>query len=285
MSGSTGGFGVPGVGAERTTYESEIMWGADQARNAALWKSQVISGTARDDANTNFTHVLRPGLILGKLDSTGELEEWDADVATGTQNIAGVLDTELRATDFDAANADRVFRVLVARAPLKSRKLLIQGAAFIGHVDEYLARMQLHQAGMVLDDDPFGYKSGLVDRYAVVADTTDTLTEAENGSTIFYSNAASVTVTLPAAKPGLRYEICRTGDEEFIFVSPTADNVIVGNDLSADGITVTTASEHLGVRWRLRSVYMGTTVKWLVEGPLTPLGTGTATPTYSIQTA
>lgn len=277
-----GGWGTPGVGSERTVTESEILWGADQARNAALWKSAVISGTTRDDGNTNFTTILRPGLLLGKLDSGGEYEEWDGDVATGTQNIAGILDTELRAQDFDATNQDRVFRVLVARAPVKARKLLIQGSAFVGHVDEYLARMQLHQAGFVLDDDPFGYKSGLVDRYAVVADTTDTLTEAENGSTIFYSNAASVTVTLPTAKPGLRFELCRTGDEEFIFVSPTADNVIVGNDLSADGVTFTTAGEHLGVRVRLRSVYVGTTVKWLAEGPLTFLGTGTATATYAI---
>ncbi|HUQ72857.1 MAG TPA: hypothetical protein VM165_25235 [Planctomycetaceae bacterium] len=260
------------------------MWGSDQARNAALWQSAVISGTARDDANTNFTHVLRPGLIMGKLDSGGEYEEWDGDVATGTQNIAGVLDTELRTLDFDAANADRVFRLLVARAPLKSRKLLIQGAAFIGHVDEYLARMQLHQAGFVLDDDPCGYLSGLVDRYALVTGTTDTLTEAENGTTLFYNNAASVTVTLPAAKPGLRYELCRAADEEFVFVSPTADNVIVGNDLSADGVTATTASEQIGVRWRLRSVYVGTTVKWLVEGPLCPFATGLNTPTYAINT-
>ena len=279
-----GGWGKPGVGTAREVTESEILWGSDQARNAALWQSGVISGTTRDDANSTTT-ILRPGLLLGKLDSTGEYEEWDADVATGTQNIQGILDTEMRAQDFDAANSDRVFRILRARAPVKVRKLLIQGSAFVGHVDEYLARQQLHSAGFVLDDDPFGYKSGMVDRYEVVSGTTDTLSADQNGMTLFYSNAASVTVTLPAAKPGLRYELCRTGDEEFIFVSPTADDVIVGNDLSADGITVTTAGEHLGVRWRLRSVYVSTTVKWLVEGPLTPFGTGTATPAYSIQTA
>lgn len=283
MSGQ-GGWAVGGVGAERAVTESELLWGADHARNGVLWKSAKISGTTRDDANSPTT-VLRPGLLLGKLDSTGEFEEWDADVATGTQNIQGILDTELRAQDFDATDQDRVFRVIVARAPLKVRKLLIQGSAFLGHVDEYLARQQLHAAGHVLDDDPFGYKTGLVDRYESVSGTTDTLSADQNGMTLFYSNAASVTVTLPAAKPGLRFELVRTGDEEFIFVSPTADDVIVGNDLSADGATVTTAGEHLGVRWRLRSVYVGTTVKWLVEGPLTLFGTGTATPAYSIQTS
>jgi hypothetical protein len=102
---------------------------------------------------------------------------------------------------------------------------------------------------------------------------------------LFYNNAASVTVTLPAAQPGLEFEVVRTADEEFIVVSPTADNVIVGNDLSADGVTLTTAGEQIGGRWRLRSVYLDTTVKWLIEGPVCPFGTGTATLTYSIQTA
>jgi hypothetical protein len=285
MSGGMGGFGVAGVGAERAITESEILWGADQARNAALWQSAVISGTARDDANTNQTHLLRPGLLLGKLTSTGEYEEWDADVATGTQNIAGVLDCEMRMTDYEAANQDRMFRVLVGRAPLKSRRLLIQGAAFIGHVDEFLARRQLHAAGFVLDDDPFGYLAGQGSRVSLETATTDSLTASQNGMTLFYNNAASVTVTLPAAQPGLEFEVVRTADEEFIVVSPTADNVIVGNDLSADGVTLTTAGEQIGGRWRLRSVYLDTTVKWLIEGPVCPFGTGTATLTYSIQTA
>lgn len=285
MSGATGGFGVPGVGAERTTYESEIMWGADQARNAALWHSKVISGTTRDDANTNFTHVLRPGLLLGIIDATGEMEEWDADVATGTQNFAGVLDAEIRALDFDAANADRVFRVLVARAPVKPRKLLIQGAAFIGHADEYLARRQMVAAGFVFDDDPQGWKAGQGNRVSYEAATTDTLTADQNGMTLYYSNAASVTVTLPAIKPGLEYTLIRAADEEFIVVSPTADNVIVGNDLSADGVTFTTAGEQIGATVKVFSEYVNGTLKWRMTLPPVPFGTGTATMTYSIQTA
>ena len=283
MSGGMGGWGVPGVGSERSITESEILWGADQARNAALWKSAVISGTTRDDANTPTTH-LRPGLLLGKLDSGGEFEEWDADVATGTQDFAGVLDTELRAQDFDATNQDRVFRVLVARAPVKARKLLIQGAAFVGHVDEYLARRQMVAAGFVFDDDPQGYKAGLGNRVARVTGTTDTLTADENGKLLIYSNAASVTVTLPAIKAGLVYDILREGDEELIVVSPTADNVIVGNDLSADGVTFTTASEHIGAQVRVESIYVNTTLKWRMTLPHVPFGTGVNTLTYAINT-
>lgn len=283
MSGGMGGWGTPGVGAARAVTENEILWGTDHARNGALWQSKVFSGTARDDANTPTT-ILRPGLLMGQLDSGGELEEWDADVATGTQNLAGILDHELRAQDFDAVDQDRVFRLLVARAPVKARKLLIQGAAFIGHVDEYLARRQLHAAGFVLDDDPFGYKAGAGNRMATVTGTTDTLTADENGSTLLYNNAASVTVTLPAIKSGLVYDLVRVADEEFIVVSPTADNVIVGNDLSADGVTFTTVSEHIGAHVRVESIYVGTTLKWLLTLPPHPFNTGLNTLTYAINT-
>src|SRR5574343_1588493 len=119
---SMGGWGVPGVGADRSVTESVILWGAEHARNGVLWQSAVLSGAARDAGNSPTT-VLRPGLILGKVTSTGELEEWDADASDGTENIWGVLDTEIRAQDFDATDADRVFRVIVGRAPLKASSL------------------------------------------------------------------------------------------------------------------------------------------------------------------
>jgi hypothetical protein len=282
MGAGMGGWGTPGASANRVTTERNIYAGGD--KHARIIQSTVVSGAARDAGNTPTT-VLRPGLIFGKLDSGGKFEEWDAQASDGTQNIAGILDeVELRAQDYDATNQDRHFGMLKGNAWLKASQLLIQGAAFVGHVDEFLARRQLFAAGIRLDDDPFGYLAGYGDRVSYETATTDTLTASQNGMTLFYNNAASVTVTLPAIQPGLSYELVRVGDEEFIFVSPTADNVIVGNDLSADGVTVTTASEQLGARWRIRSVYVSTTLKWLVEGPLCPFGTGTATITYAINT-
>lgn len=283
MSGGMGGWGVPGVGSERTTVEREILWGADQARNGALWKSVIISGAARD-AGASPTTVLRPGLLMGSLASNGKYEEWDADAADGTQELRGVLDTEIRAQDYDATNQDRAFRLLVARAPLKAKQLLIQGAAFVGHADEYLARRALFAAGFVLDDDPFGYLAGQGNRVEHVTGTTDALTASQNGMTLFYNNAASVTSTLPAIQPGLSFDLIRVGDEEFIVASAEGDNIVVGNDLSADSITFTTASEHIGAGVRVRSVYVNTTLKWLMEVIPTPLGVGLDAWTYALGT-
>jgi hypothetical protein len=272
-----GGWGVPGVGSERVTSEHEIFWGADQARNAVLWRSEVISGAARDAVNSPTT-VLRPGLLMGRITSTNELEEWDSAATDGTEVIAGIIDTELRMQDFDAANQDRVFRVVAARAPLKARKLLIKGAALIGHADEYLARRQLAQAFHILDDDTNGLKSGggfaSSGSVETVTGAADTLTAADNGKLLIYTNVAAVAVTLPAIAFGLSFDIVRAADEEIVVSSAEGDNMIVGHDLSADSITFTTAGQQIGARIRVRAVYVGATLKWLVELPNMPFGTG-----------
>jgi hypothetical protein len=280
-----GGYGLPGIGSMVSSAERNFIWGGDAAKGHVMYDNAVISGTTRDAGNTPTT-VLRSGLLLGKITSTGELAEWNADLSDGTEELAGILDPELRATDFDANDADRYCRVVI-KAPVKAAQLLIEGAAFIGHANEYIARSQMVAAGFTFDDDVFGYKAGIgaTQRYSQVTGTTDTLTPAENGRTLFYSNAASVTVTLPTIQPGLYYDLIRTADEEFIVVSAEGDNVIVGNDLSADGVTFTTAGQQIGARVRAMTIYVGTTLKWVFELPTPPFGTGfTGGFAYSIQT-
>lgn len=266
-----GGFGIPGTGAIERTSHKELLWGGDDRRIMALWKSEVISGATRDAANTPTT-VLRPGLILGRLTSSGELEEWDGDASDGTQYIAGILDTELKATDFDANNADRSFRILV-RGPVRAGALTIEGTALVGHTDEYLARRALVQAGFVFDDDPFGLKAGFGERYLTTSGAV-TVTADQNGTT-FVASGADTNFTLPAAKPGLSFDFIMATDHELVVTSPTADNIVVGNDASADSVTFTTAGQQIGARMRLKSVYVGTTIKWLCETVLPPFGTGT----------
>jgi hypothetical protein len=280
---SLGGFGKPGQGAAVFTNDREIV--AVGYDNLCLFKSAVISSAARDAGNTPTT-VLRPGLLLGKVTSSGEFEEWDADASDGTQNIAGINRTDITVLDNYGTAVDRVPPSIYQRGVFMASQLLIQGSALVGHADEFLARRQLWNAGCVLDDDMFGYLAGGGSRVALVTGTADTLTAAENGTTLFYNNAAGVTVTLPAIQPGLEYDLVRVGDEEFVVTSSEGDNVIAGNDLSADSVTFTTASEHLGARVKVRSVYVGTTLKWLVELPNTPFGTAAGSAmTISIATA
>lgn len=277
-----GGFATPGFGAAAYTSEREILWGRDDQHLPLLFRNSIISGAARDAGNTPTT-LLRRGLILGKVDASGELEEWDADASDGTQNIAAVLNCELRATDFDANNTDRAFATLLC-GPIIAAQMLIEGVALVGHTHEYLARRIMHKMGFRFDDDPQGFKAGLIDRFDLVTGTTDALTADENGKTLFYNNAASVTVTLPALKPGLEYTLMRAADEEFVVASAEGDNIVVGNDLSADSITFTTASEQIGAGVRVRGVYLGTTLKWLAEIVPVPLGTDLSAFTFALGT-
>lgn len=267
---SLGGFGKPGQGAAVFTNDREIV--AVGYDNLCLFKSVVISSAARDAGSTPTT-VLRPGLLLGKVTASDEYEEWDADASDGTQNIAGINRTDITVLDQYGTAVDRVPPSVYQRGVFMASQLLIQGSALVGHADEFLARRQLWNAGCVLDDDMFGYLAGGGFRTETVTGTSDTLTASQNGMTLFYNNVAAVAVTLPAIQPGLEYEIVRTADEELVVSSGEGDNIIMGNDLSADSVTFTTAGEQIGARVKVRSVYVGTTLKWLIEIVTVPFST------------
>ena len=275
-------YGMPGVAAIRETVETALLWGGDHSQMAVIEQHATYDGTIRDAGATPTTDI-RAGLLVGKETASGQLTEWDADASDGSQNLFGVVPLEFRAIDEDASDIDRFLPVLL-RAPLKASGLLIQGTTLTGHVDEFLARRALHAQGCILDDDPQGFLAGNSSRIATVTGTTDTLTESENGSTITYSNAASTTVTLPAIHPGLEYTLIRTGDEEFVVASAEGDNIIAGNDLSADSITFTTAAEHLGAGVHVRGIYSGTTLKWLVTVLPVPFGVDLSALTFAVAT-
>lgn len=261
-----------GIGTELTTFESELLW-ADHARNAVLWQSTIISGASRDAGNTPTT-ILRPGLILGKVTASGEHEEWDADASDGTQYFVGVLDIEQRAQDYYGNNVDIEYRRLVARAPVRASALLIQGSAFLGHVDEYLARCQMVDSGFVFDDDPQGYLAGKGNRFETVTGTSDTLTASQNGMTLFYSSASAVAVTLPTIQAGLGFTIVRTANEEIVISSAAGNDILAGGDDSASSVTWTTSGQQIGAALRIKAVYVGTTLKWLPEVVVVPYSTG-----------
>ena len=66
-----GGFGAPGVGALLETTERELLWGGDTGKLVAIYKNGIVDGSTRDSGNSPTT-VLRPGLLLGKVTSTGK---------------------------------------------------------------------------------------------------------------------------------------------------------------------------------------------------------------------
>lgn len=265
-----GHFGQPGQTAVVETNEVEIFWGGDASRMKVLQMSGVYSSTLADAANTPTT-LIRKGLLLGKITSSGQMVQWDRTATDGSQNVAGVLPVELLSVDEYGTAVNRVAPYVV-EGPLKASALRIKGAALVGHADEYLARKQLFQAGFKLDDDPMGYLSGLVER-TVNKITNYTVVKADNG-TLFTAITADATFTLPALVAGLQFDFLRASDHELVVASAEGDNMIVGNDLSADSVTWTTAGQQIGARLRIKSIDLNGTLKWLPEVVVAPYSTG-----------
>lgn len=278
---SFGGWGVPGSGTLIESTEREILWGGDRAKGLVLEGNANYSGAARDAGHTSYTTVLRAGLIMGQLTTGAELEEWDADAADGTEHIYGVVPYEIRTQDFNATDTDRVAGIILS-APVKASQLLIQGTALTSHVDEYLARRQLHTAGFRLDDDPQGYLAGVNPRYQNKA-TDYTVVGDDNGS-IFFSHTADANFTLPTIAAGLEFTFIQTENFELAVTSAEGGNMIVGNDLSANSVTFTTTAEQIGAIVKVTGVYANGTLKWHVAIPQIPFGTDGAGLTYAIAT-
>jgi hypothetical protein len=274
MTTLLGGWGVPGVGSALETTEQEILWGG-QANNIALWRSAIIEGATRD-AGASPTTILRPGLLLGKLDADNKLTDYDPDAVDGSEKAYAILGNELRAQDFNATDADRVFRVLVA-GPVKASR--IQG------LDDQ-ARKQLGSR-FIFDDDLIGGHNFLGAPWVNEEVTaTATLTAADNGKRLVINGAAAVVITMPAlaTNPGFKVEMLVVADEDFTVTSAELDNIVVGNDLSADSVAWTTTGEQIGVRVQMEAIFIGTTPKWLLTYWEPVLGTEIGTITFAIAT-
>jgi hypothetical protein len=271
---SQGGFGIPGVAAIDRTTEAEILWGGDASKGLAVWKSGVIEGATRD-AGATPTTILRPGLVLGQLDADSNYTDYDPDAEDGSEVATAILGTEMRSQDFNATDQDRVFRVLV--------KGLVKAGSLKGLDDQ--ARVQLGPR-FVFDDDLVGSHNYLGlpwKNEQVIADTV--LTAADAGKRIVCTTA-DCDITLPAiaTSQGFAVEVLRASDHELAIISAEGDNMIVGNDLSADSVTWTTASEQTGVRVKVEHIHVGTTPKWLLTYFEPVLGTELGTVTFAIAT-
>lgn len=274
---------LPGITSIRQNAEKAVWWGRE---NFNLDFSNLVIVSTATDAGATPTSDLRAGLLLGRVTSSGKLTTWNPDAVDGSEVVAGVLLRDLSMLSDEGVAEDKYGHVLLAGC-VRSADLLIEGTVFTSSTDQYIARKQMIGSGrFIFDDDVLGGSAfmGCPLRTIDAGGTTLTPTVAQNGTRYTLSNAASVTVTLPALKPGLVYEFLRTGDEEMIIASAEGDNMLVGNDLSADSITFTTAGNHIGAMVRVEGIYAGTTLKWLVTVPHVPLGTGLAFHTYGLAT-
>jgi len=273
---------LPGIGSLKETSEKVVWWGREEHN---LYVDNLIIDSTAVDAGSSPTTELRAGLIMGKKTSDGNLYQWNPDATDGTEVVYGVLYRDISMLDVDGVVEDKYGHILLAGS-MKAADLLIEGTAFTSSTAEHLARRQMVGSGrFIIDDDPLGgaaFLGGALKNKTVTGDTT--VTAADNG-TRFVATTADADFTLPTLEAGLVFEFLRASDHELKVTSAAGDDLIVGNDLAADSVTFTTASEQIGVLVRVEAIYVGTTLKWLVTYPLPPLGTGvTGGPTLAIAT-
>lgn len=250
---------MPGVYPITETEEKQIWYG----RETDLWYlSNPRFAAAAVDAGNTPTTSLRAGLLVGRITSTGLLTAWNHDATTGEENLVGVLKKSFSTLDGDATAVIKEGAVIGA-GRLKAAQLLIEGVAFQGHANEYLARQQLYQLGIWLDDDlqrKYGPSDVLL-RTAGAAGPTRTVTAAENG-TLFLATGAC-TFTLPTLAPGLCYGFFNQVDADMVVASAVADTIIALNDLAADSLAFSTMSEKIGGFLVFRTYDQS--AKWFVE--------------------
>lgn len=268
-----GGLSVPGSGAAEYTFENEVRWGGDAGKGLNVHgNAQIVSTTV--DATNSPTSILRPGLVMARLDASPEdWTDYDPDATDGSQIARGVLTEEVRMTDFSGTARNRVGRIM--------RLGLVRASRLYGL--DLQARKQLKQA-FRFDDDVISGRSFLADPYVNEEVTSDTTLTAADAGKRLIATTADVDFTLPAlaTNPGFSVEVLRASDHEMAVISAEGNNMIVGNDLSATSVTFTTAGDQIGVRCQIEAIYVGTTPKWLFKYFEPVLGTGLGGVIYAI---
>lgn len=261
--GYTGMFQIPSMGTVLEGVENQPWFGKWEQQ---MWLSDTISGATRDAANTVAT-LLRPGLLLGKVTSSGLIKEWNPAAADGTQNIFGVLGGIVHSQQ-SGTDQQRYVGFIQVAGSLYSDRLIIPGNAaegIVGDALEFLVLAQLRRRFIldrhltVLGDDPW---TGMRMRYFTYAeDNTShamTLTTAEHGSHVVaqtlpstvaqpasgtpFNNtltalSADAVVNLPAPKRGLMFAVSQNVATRVITVKAPSGTFSVANNAALAAAT------------------------------------------------
>lgn len=261
---------TPGVTAAYETQEKNIVWDTGRGIVEAMKAQGWISGAARDAGNTPTT-LLRPGLLLGKITSSGLLKEWNPTGTDGSQVVYGILSLGMYMQDIAASNTNRVSGTIIVGGPVKAANILMPGqsswsiaSGTIPYAD--LARSQMR--GRFLFDDDLGNRNAFLGGPTeYVAKTADYSVLYTDAGKCFHTTGASaaVTFTLPTItnRSGMVVEFYNTVDFTMTVASAAADTMIAIGDSAASSVAFATAGQKIG--GRIRCELLPDASKWLVS--------------------
>lgn len=263
---------TPGNSAISETTEAAIgqrcWYGNPQTTSVTLVSTTV-------DAGSTPTTVLRPGLVLGRITSSGKYTQHNPDATDGSQFAVAVLAEGVSMLDSTGTAADKSVSIL-------DGAVLIAGNMISGSGDGALtqiARAQLGQTGKFFFDDDPNNKPGLplFGGMRVVNKAADyTVTAADNG-TVFTTGGATAAVnfTLPTVTAGYGFLFVNTVNQNMTVTSAAGNDIVTFNDLAASSIAFSTANQKIGGTVLLQSTIstVADTPQWIAV----PLGTNTPT--------
>ncbi len=264
-------FLKPGITAAVETTESAILtrcFFGDPVETAAT----IVSTTV--DAGSTPTTTLRPGLVLGRITSTGKYTQHNPDATDGSQFAVAVLTRGVSMLDANGTAADKTVSIADGGCLIASGMISGSGDGALTQI----ARAQLAQTGkFTFNDDPNNKPAlPLFGGMRVVNKSADyTVTSADNGTVFMTGGAtAAVNFTMPAIVSGLAYLFINSSNQNMTVTSAAGNDIVTFNDAAASSISFQTANEKLGGTVLMHSTIstVADTPQWngTILGPNTP---------------
>lgn len=225
----------PGISSTVETFENEFLWGTYPSQQIS---GLAIDGSTRDTGNTGYTHILRPGILLGQNSSTKKLFVWNPSAIDGTEYIWGVLAGNGLSMLSNNANTDRFDGLIVVGGGLLSNRLIIPGTTAVGIVGnalEYVARQQLRANFMLNDSYMFGRPDWTIHTVSAAEQSAGITLLHSDSHREYHNSGGTLTATLPATPyKGVRYRFyAQTPTTDEITVASGSSNILVPGDLSS----------------------------------------------------
>ncbi len=239
---------LPGMGSVVETFESAYCWGPYPRYFAPAY----IGSTAADPTNTP-TWELRPGLLLGKITSSGQWVNYSATATDGSEVAAGVLTIGLRMQDIlTGSNTAKFYGIMVSGG--------VQAAKLIGLDLQARASMST----MFLFDDNFAGNHTFPWQRFQTKTANYTVVASDNLSMFNTLGAgAEVDFTLPAIANGYFFGFANQAAQIMKVSSAEGSNMIALNNLTATSVAFSTGGQEIGGIVWVYSNPAGT--KWIVE--------------------
>jgi hypothetical protein len=234
---------VPGISAAIETFENEFTWGRWENHEVA---GMLVDGTTRDTGNTNYTHILRAGLLMGKVESTDKLKVWDPTATDGSEYIYGVL-KESRSMLMNGTSTDRLTGAIIISGGVRANRLIVPGTTNIGLAESaannHLARAFMRSRFMFDDDFDKGRPENNVVNVSAAQQSGGITLDYDDSHKFFFNTGGTVTIALGSlvAYKGIEFTFfSNTATSATITVTSgssniKAPNVSAANSLSVDG--------------------------------------------------